>query len=299
MDPAPGLLVLWSGSEPRLAAVRMPAGGLVIGRESLDLWLGETTDDRISRQHLRATWRDGRFHVVDLGSRNGSYVDGHALVDREMFAMPGAVVRTGRTVSLLVANIRPFDGAAIVIRDELVVGPSTRMVWRSLDALAATDASVLVVGEAGTGRHAMAGAFARATGAVVLRHADRMPVETLAASLTNPKARVVATSARRIEGIPPLAVVDVPPLRARPDELAMMIRRAVGPDLRLHATVVEAAIRRSWSGNLVELFHAVASAVQLLGMAGRKELRGDDLFQRKIDPRLCMYGVPPRPGRGR
>src|SRR5512143_3761297 len=96
--PVPGVVVVWSGAQPTVQVFRIPAaGGLVIGRELLV----NTTDDRISRQHARILWKDRRFVVTDLGSRNGTYAGGHALIDREVTVTPPSVVRTGRTVSVL------------------------------------------------------------------------------------------------------------------------------------------------------------------------------------------------------
>src|SRR5258706_14070163 len=67
--PVPGVVVVWSGAHPVVHAFRIPSSGLVLGRELLE----NTTDDRISRQHARVSWKDKRFVVTDLGSRNGTY----------------------------------------------------------------------------------------------------------------------------------------------------------------------------------------------------------------------------------
>src|SRR5580698_11035663 len=105
----PQVLVVWSGASPCTHTFRVQATGLVLGRELLDT----TTDDRISRQHARITWADRRFVVTDLGSRNGTYAGGHALVDREVTVTPPSIVRTGRTVTVLVEDIRKFEGATV------------------------------------------------------------------------------------------------------------------------------------------------------------------------------------------
>src|ERR1043165_4555444 len=89
--PVPGVVVVWSGAMPTVQAFRVPANGLETGRELLE----NTPDDRISRQHARVIWRDKRFVVTDLGSRNGTYAGGHALIDREGTVTPPSVVRTG------------------------------------------------------------------------------------------------------------------------------------------------------------------------------------------------------------
>src|SRR5207253_6557221 len=77
--PVPGVVVVWTGALPTVQVFRVGAAGVVIGRELLQT----TTDDRISRQHAKIVWRDKRFVVTDLGSRNGTYAGGHALIDRE------------------------------------------------------------------------------------------------------------------------------------------------------------------------------------------------------------------------
>src|ERR1700733_896924 len=107
--PVPGAVIVWSGATPTIRAFRVPPTGLVIGRELLE----NTTDDRISRQHARVAWRDRRFVVTDLGSRNGTYAGGNPLVDREVSVVAPSVVRTGRTVSVLLDDIRRFEGGQI------------------------------------------------------------------------------------------------------------------------------------------------------------------------------------------
>jgi CheY-like chemotaxis protein len=51
----------------------------VIGRDTdCDLRL---LDPSISRRHCRLDWQDGRLTIEDLGSRNGTLVDGHRITD--------------------------------------------------------------------------------------------------------------------------------------------------------------------------------------------------------------------------
>src|SRR3954469_7029084 len=130
--PVPGVVVVWSGALPVVHAFRIPEAGLVIGRELLE----NTTDDRISRQHARVSWRDARFVVTDLGSRNGTYAGGHALVDREVTVTAPSVVRTGRTVSVLLDDIRKYEGSTISMQHDALVGASTANLWKSLEGLA-------------------------------------------------------------------------------------------------------------------------------------------------------------------
>src|SRR6188474_1355657 len=155
--PVPGIVVVWTGAAPTIQTYRVPAGGLVLGRELLE----HTTDDRISRQHARVAWRDRRFIVTDLGSRNGTYTGGNALLDREVTITAPSVVRTGRTVSVLLDDIRRFEGAEITSEHDAVVGPSTAPLWRSVNEAAERGDNLVILGEPGTGKGRMARGYAR------------------------------------------------------------------------------------------------------------------------------------------
>src|SRR5512140_18322 len=156
--PIPGVVVVWTGAAPTIQAFRVPPAGLVLGRELLE----NTTDDRISRQHARVAWRDKRFVVTDLGSRNGTYAGGHALVDREVTVTAPSVVRTGRTVSVLVEDVRRFEGAVISSEHDAIVGPSTAPMWKAIGEAARANDNLLILGESGTGKGRMARGYARA-----------------------------------------------------------------------------------------------------------------------------------------
>src|SRR6185436_19175981 len=156
--PVPGIVVVWTGSAPTIQAFGLPPAGLVIGRELLV----NTNDDRISRQHARVAWRDKRFVVTDLGSRNGTYAGGNPLVDREVTVTAPSVVRTGRTVSVLLDDVRRFEGATIASMYDAIVGPSTAPLWQTVEHAALAGENLLILGEPGTGKGRMARGYARA-----------------------------------------------------------------------------------------------------------------------------------------
>ncbi len=80
--PRTGLLAL----APQLAAAR-----LVLGRSSAcDLVLA---DDTVSRRHAELFLVDGAWHVRDLGSSNGTYVQGRRVVEVEV--VPGDLLSLG------------------------------------------------------------------------------------------------------------------------------------------------------------------------------------------------------------
>ena len=71
--PQGQVLYLISGIGDRERSLKLvPGGEYVIGRgASADL---SVDDDQSSKQHAKVIWRDGRFHLVDLGSANGTWV---------------------------------------------------------------------------------------------------------------------------------------------------------------------------------------------------------------------------------
>lgn len=322
---APGVVVVWTGAAPTIQAYRVPTSGLVIGRELLE----QTTDDRISRQHARVVWHERRFVVTDLGSRNGTYAGGHALVDREVSVTAPSVVRTGRTVSVLLDDIRPFEGAAVATTDDAIIGPSTAAVWTAAEQAASDGVNLAVLGEPGTGKGRMARRYAKLRGrpeavfdptiqAVPLERIAGPAIETLilaqlgklgAANLatliklleTRPELRVVTTSTVPLDqlAIPPeLAaalggrVLHVPPLRDRPDEMAFLVDaavRAAEPALQIHSTLVEACLLRPWPGNSRELLAEVSRTAHTVASQGKNNLRGEDLDN---DAGHLMVGAP-------
>lgn len=100
---APGVVVCWSGSEPRFQTIRIPPEGLVFGRD----YAGET-DDRISRQHVRVRVDGDAVHLEDLGSRNGTFLNKWLFEYVTRAPLP-AVVRAGHTVFVVVGDIEIYE----------------------------------------------------------------------------------------------------------------------------------------------------------------------------------------------
>ncbi len=55
------------------------------------------TDERCSRHHALIQWNDEQCFIRDLGSRNGTLVDGHPLLDRTLL-IPGCTIQIGHTL---------------------------------------------------------------------------------------------------------------------------------------------------------------------------------------------------------
>jgi hypothetical protein len=323
--PVPGVLIVWTGSQPTIQAFRVPSAGVVIGRELLQT----TTDDRISRQHARIMWKDRRFVVTDLGSRNGTYAGGHALIDREVTVTPPSVVRTGRTVSVLLDDVSRFEGTSITTRHDALVGASTHHLWNQMEVAAQQGTNLMIMGEPGVGKGRMARGYARVRGrpeavfnptiqAVPLERVAAPNIETLVleqlgkfgkANLdtlaklmdTRPNLRFCTTTVMPLEhlGMPHEVTsrlvgttIHMPALRERPDEMAYLVHDAVKdsePGLQIHSTLIEACLLRPWPGNSRELVAEVARTAHTVASQGKNNVRGEDLDN---DAGHLMVGAP-------
>ena len=114
-------------------------------------------DSTVSRFHCQVGVEKGRVTVRDLGSRNGTFVDGVSVLHAHL--VDGATLRIGRTqlrfelgdepVRMPVAETERFGG---------MVGRSVAMraVFARLAKAAAADATLLLEGETGTGKEVAA-----------------------------------------------------------------------------------------------------------------------------------------------
>lgn len=150
----PGVVVLFSGHTPMLRALPLKHGKLVVGREEGGL----PDDERLSRRHAEISWDGRRWTIRDLGSRNGTNVDGER-VDSPVTAEQPRVIRVGRTVMVPREDVRLFMNEQVVVEDELVVGPTSRRVLMRIAQIASADENLLITGETGAGKERAAQTF--------------------------------------------------------------------------------------------------------------------------------------------
>lgn len=148
---------------PRPIAVALPDSGGVIGRS----WLAERglADTEVSSKHLRFDRAGGALRVADVGSSNGTWVNGSRLAPRDLTPLDdGAVLRLGRTLFVYREELHgSFEPAQPVGK---LVGPfGLRPVAEAIEGLARSrPTNVLIEGETGVGKDLAARAVAAALG---------------------------------------------------------------------------------------------------------------------------------------
>ena len=135
--------------------LELPRAGVVIGTDkTCDVVL---TDPFVSRRHCSVAPTPTGFSITDLGSSNGTVIDGVAV--GKVVAPPGAALRIGKTLVQLmpadeVVDIPPSEresfgglhGASVAMRQ----------VFAILERASKSNAPVLFLGESGTGKELMA-----------------------------------------------------------------------------------------------------------------------------------------------
>ena len=158
VPPVPGLVLIFANRSPARRIFRLESGAIELGRT--ELAEGDIADSAISRAHVRITFDGAAWKVMDLGSRNGTFVDATP-ISAEAPAPSGGLVRIGGALLLTAADILPFKEHDLGIRDGVVSGPSLRKALESV-ALAGGASMVtclLIVGETGSGKEIAAKTF--------------------------------------------------------------------------------------------------------------------------------------------
>ncbi|MBI2374612.1 MAG: sigma 54-interacting transcriptional regulator [Deltaproteobacteria bacterium] len=164
-----------SGDEPLrpsvqrflLAVIRGPQPGsthLLVGDRTV-LGKGEDADvviadATVSRLHLEIVRTGDRYALRDLGSTNGTFLEGTQI--KEAFLKPGARIRAGEVLLRFlpvneVVNVGPVDQKSF--GDLLGTSVKTREAFALLHKIAPTEATILLLGETGTGKSAAARAI--------------------------------------------------------------------------------------------------------------------------------------------
>ncbi len=135
-------------------------GSLLLGRSQPWFSAGALDERRISRRHAELRWRDGVLELRDVGSHNGSFVNGRQ-VERARLE-PGDVLGIGGLLLLFQLG-RPGEPHAVC---PSIVGRSDGMaeVLDQVSLAARRDTTVLLLGETGVGKELVAREVHRQSG---------------------------------------------------------------------------------------------------------------------------------------
>ncbi len=117
-------------------------------------------DDTVSRHHAVIEEKKGQYVIRDLESTNGTFVDG--LRVSEAFLNEGSIIRLGNT-ELRFIPVEEKIELTPSKKDRFgdIVGKSKEMkdVFGILEKVSKTDATILIIGETGTGKELVAKAI--------------------------------------------------------------------------------------------------------------------------------------------
>ena len=112
-------LIMRSGPTPG-AAFTLEGDQLTIGRDSVNEIV--INDAEISRRHARLTFQGGKYVLEDLGSTNGTFVNGQRLAGPRVLKA-GEVVSFGEQI-VMVFEATSFDAGATVVSPRAAAVPS-------------------------------------------------------------------------------------------------------------------------------------------------------------------------------
>jgi len=293
-------------------------------------------DDRfVSRFHCRLSLTAGRWRVQDLGSTNGTWLDGARVTEAEIDA--GSRIRAGAAeLQVQRAASQPQASLPGIVARDPALGPVLDLLRRAAPSLL----PVTILGESGTGKEVAAravhelsqrsggpfvplncgaisselaeaelfghekgsftgavtsapGAFGAADGGTLfldeigdlplhlqvklLRALEagevkpvgapkprRIDVRVVCATHQDLRARVREGAFRedlfyRLRGV----TVELPPLRARPEDVLVLAEHFLPPDRVLASDARAALLAYRWPGNVRELRHVVQLAALL------------------------------------
>jgi pSer/pThr/pTyr-binding forkhead associated (FHA) protein len=104
-------LVMHSGPTPG-KIFPMEGDVLTIGREAGNAII--INDAEVSRKHTQFVFQGGKYIVTDLGSTNGTFVNGQRLTGQHVL-QPGEIISLGEQINLLFESIVPMDPNATMM----------------------------------------------------------------------------------------------------------------------------------------------------------------------------------------
>jgi DNA-binding NtrC family response regulator len=151
--PPPARLRVRAGGRER--TVPVTSMGVTVGKDpTCD---APVDDPFVSARHLRIEARGAAWHVVDLGSTNGTFVGGARVAAAELPL--GVPVTVGDAELVLEAREAPEPPRAEQFEGMISRDPAMRQVFELVDRVGPSDAAVTILGDTGTGKELVARAL--------------------------------------------------------------------------------------------------------------------------------------------
>lgn len=155
--PVPGLVLVFAGRTPQFGVVLLRGRERVLGRGDCE---DVTIDDTcMSRQHAKVRFNGLHVEVCDLGSRNGSFVDG-VQAKPNVWVPARGLVRMGHSLFLPALDVRRFIGGEVQRTAEgRVLGPISQAVAAAVARAGQFGNTLHLHGESGAGKEGAARLF--------------------------------------------------------------------------------------------------------------------------------------------
>jgi DNA-binding NtrC family response regulator len=151
--PPPARLRVRAGGRER--TVPVTSTGVTVGKDpTCD---APVDDPFVSARHLRIEPRGAAWHLVDLGSTNGTFVGGARVAAAELPL--GVPVTLGDAELVLEAREAPEPPRAEQFEGMISRDPAMRQVFDLVERVGPSDAAVTILGDTGTGKELVARAL--------------------------------------------------------------------------------------------------------------------------------------------
>jgi transcriptional regulator of acetoin/glycerol metabolism len=153
----PGLIAVVQAGQPSAVTLAVTAAGIELGRGTPQGLLRD--DEQVSRGHVRVKLTGSDWTFEDLGSRNGTFLDGVRLEGSQTRTAP-ALLRVGRSLLWAVDDVRPFAGQRPSAEGQgPVLGGLSRRALGEIAIASKAGDTLLILGESGSGKELLAQAF--------------------------------------------------------------------------------------------------------------------------------------------
>ena len=156
-SPVPGILVAHAPEDSVTVDRCLVSASFILGRSSeCDLCVRH---HKVSKRHFRITRNKSGFYIEDLGSTNGTYVNGTALVSKRPLS-DGDIIRAGSAVLVFHSSCAELLEAPAGHRYDIAGRFHAAVLIKKLEEASLSSRHILLAGPTGTGKELAANVLA-------------------------------------------------------------------------------------------------------------------------------------------